>query len=519
MTTEKYPIGIQTFEKLIEGGYSYVDKTRFVEKLVKNDGYYFLSRPRRFGKSLLLSTLHSFFDGKRHLFKDLYIDSADIDWIPSPVLHFDLNTENFKNEDGLSNLLDRLLEDYEEKYSVENKATTLAGRLSRLIKQIFDQTGRKVVILVDEYDKPLLGIEENPELFEKNQSILKAFFGNLKSMDPYIRFALLTGVARFNNVSIFSDLNNLNDISLIEEYGEICGWTEKELLSTFRDGINRLAKKRNETFEATTSALRDYYDGYLFCDEGSRLYNPYSVLKSLYAQKIEPYWFESGSPTFLVNRVKATGIVLPNLSEEYSSRDELIEVGLNTSSPVGLMVQTGYLTIDHYDNTLQMYKLRFPNKEVEIGFAKQLLPLYIPENGVSSRAFSLKNFRLDLVNGNPEKFMERLQILCKIPGYESHSEDNYRNIVWLLCTLCDTDTISEHHSYKGRSDLEVFTANYIYVFEFKYNGKLSRAMAQLTEKDYAGRYALDHRQVYLIAANFSTNGPLQGLSEWEIKRL
>lgn len=452
MESEKYPIGIQTFEKLIDGGFTYVDKTGFLAKLVGNDGYYFLSRPRRFGKSLLLSTLQAYFEGKRHLFKGLYLDKADVDWTPIPVLHIDLNSENYHDENGLVNLLDRLLCRYEEIYGIADKNSTVAGRFASLIEKASTLTGKRVAILVDEYDKPLPGIEENPELFEKNQALLKGFFANLKSMDRYIKFAMLTGVARFNKVSIFSDLNNLNDISLNNDYADICGWTETELLGAFPKGIRTLSVERGGTPGETVEELRRYYDGYLFAERGSRLYNPYSVLRAMYERGIEPYWFEVGTPSFPAKRVKSSGIALPNLDEQYCLREDLKAVGFGTVSPIGLMFQTGYLTIDHYDSDLRMFKLRFPNKEVERGFAKQLMPLYIPDSIISSKPFSLMNFRRELVNGNPEGFMERLRTLCKEMPFESQNEDNYRNIVWLLCTLCGTDTLAERQFSAGYDD-------------------------------------------------------------------
>lgn len=519
MASEKYPIGIQTFSEIIQDGYTYVDKTRYIPELVNNGKYYFLSRPRRFGKSLLLSTLHAYFDGRRDLFKGLYLDTADVDWTPVPVLHFDLNSEDFSAKEGLVHLLDRLLCSYEAEYGVNVKAATMAGRFERLIKGVSEATGRKVAILVDEYDKPLLGIEDDPELFEKNQALLKGFFGNLKSMDRYIKFALLTGVARFNKVSIFSDVNNLYDISLSNEFADICGWTEVELADTFKEGITSLAEKRRETFDETVKALRSYYDGYLFAEEGSRLYNPYSVLLALRDKTIRPYWFGAGTPTFLARRLRHSGISLPDIDSQYRSYEQLIEVGFKAENPMGLMFQTGYLTIDRYDSARHRFYLRFPNQEVQIGFAKILYPFYIRGGERQVSQFNMNRFQDDLYEGKPESFMERLQTLCKEMPYESQNEDNYRNIVWLLCTLCGTDTLAERHSYKGRSDLEVKVKDYIYVFEFKYNESVGTAMAQLHGRDYAGHYALDRRKVYLIGANFSSGKDDRGLIGWQIEEL
>lgn len=510
---QKYPIGIQSFSSLIEDGYTYVDKTRFVANLVNEGKYIFLSRPRRFGKSLLLSTFHAYFDGRRDLFRGLAIDSMDMDWTPTPVLHFDLNSGLYDQPGGLEERLAQTLRIYEKQYDIESPSgINVVSRFENLIKGIYEKTGRKVAILVDECDKPLLGIEENPAQFEKNQTVLKGFFSNLKSMDDYIRFALLTGVARFSRISIFSDLNNLKDISMYDRYQEICGLTEEELTAYFKQGITELAHKRSETAEQTLSTLRNYYDGYLFCEEGHRLYNPFSVLMALDSQYIRPYWFETGTPTFLAKRVKANGINPQNLNGETRSYSDLMAVGLGTSNIIALMFQTGYLTIASYDHRRQKYQLCFPNKEVEIGFAEYLLPLYAPATEKNDSVFSLQKFQDDLYDGNPEAFMKRLETLLKdIPG-EDHNESTYRAITYLLCLLSCTDTSAERHSYKGRSDLEVMTSDYIYIFEFKFNRNAEEAMAQIRDRDYAGRFALDSRRVYLIGANFTDKKDSRGLS-------
>ena len=276
MSNLRYPVGMQTFSKIIEQGYVYVDKTSYIRPLLDQGQFIFLSRPRRFGKSLLLSTLEAYFEGRRDLFKGLAADSMDLDWTPRPVLHFDFNAENFSLENGLELLLNGFLRRYEEKYGCNQKEESISQRFKNVIEAAYEKTGRQIVILIDEYDKPLLDIEDNKELYEKNQRILKGFFGNLKSMDRYIRFAFITGVARFSKVSIFSDLNNLDDISLDDAYADICGWSEEELIENFRDGIQTLSDKRNEDFDTTLKELRGYYDGYLFTEEGSHLYNPYS---------------------------------------------------------------------------------------------------------------------------------------------------------------------------------------------------------------------------------------------------
>ena len=511
MTEQRYPIGMQTFSDIIEGGYTYVDKTAYIPSLIKHGKYVFLSRPRRFGKSLLLSTLEAYFRGRRELFKGLDIDTMEVDWEQSPVFHFDFTSENYSLEDGLERRLNVILMRLEEKYGCSSQLSTPSERLNHLIEAAYRLTGRKVVILVDEYDKPLLDIEDNPVLFEKNQRILKSLYGNLKSMDPLIRYAFITGVARFSKVSIFSDFNNLDDISMENAFADICGWSEHELLNTFRKGIEDLAEERNEEFDITLTSLREYYDGYLFTPKGTRLYNPFSVLRALKAKKIAPFWFETGSPTFLVRRVRRIEIYPPDISGQTCAESELLAVRLGDSNPLPLMFQTGYLTISSYNEELEAYTLRFPNKEVETGFYKDLLPAYAPQTSEVNTPFSFIKFKSDLYEGHPEEFMNRLRTLIKdLPGRD-HCESVYRAITYLITVLCATRTVGEHDGYKGRSDLEVATGDYIYIFEFKYNRSVSEAMAQIRERDYAGRYALDPRTVYLIGANFVESKGNRGL--------
>ena len=518
MSELQYPVGMASFPELIEEGYVYVDKTAYIKPLLRNGKFKFLSRPRRFGKSLLLSTLEAYFEGHRYLFKGLAADALDLDWTPSPVLHFDFNAENFSLEKGLELLLDGFLWRYEEKYGCTQKEQSISQRFKNVIEAAYQKTGRQVVILIDEYDKPLLDIEDYPEIFDKNQRTLKSFFGNLKSMDRYIRFAFITGVARFSKVSIFSDLNNLDDISMDRAYADICGWCEDELLSYFRLGIEELAEEREENLEETLTALRDYYDGYLFSLKGSRLYNPYSVLKALKKKEIDPYWFDSATPTFLARRIKNRGLFPPDLNGQMCTRDELIAVGLHDRNPIPLMFQTGYLTIAKYDQDSQLYELRFPNREVEKGFYQQLLPLYVPEVDDPQSPFRFTHFRKDLAEGRPEDFMNRLSTVLKNLPFEDNNESTYRAVTFLIAVLSGVPALAEIHSYKGRSDLEVFAGRNIYIFEFKYNKSLQEAMEQIKDRDYAGRYAMDTRQIYLIGANFIEDKDIRSL-EYEIEAL
>ncbi|MDE5790675.1 MAG: ATP-binding protein [Muribaculaceae bacterium] len=509
----KYPIGIQTFSEIISKEYVYVDKTMFIPLMENRGKFIFLSRPRRFGKSLLLSTLHSYFAGEKDYFKGLAIESMNVEWKKRPVLHFDFNPENYLNEDALEGLLHFYLKNYERKYGLEAEDASPSRRFSNLISKIHEKTGEQVVILVDEYDKPLLGLEDNKELFTKNQGILKGFFGVLKSMDRSIRFAMLTGVARFNKVSIFSDLNNLNDISIDSLFADICGWTQEELEKYFSPGIELMAQKYKVSYEEILKDMKLTYDGYLFAEGGHRLYNPFSVLNALSKSRLSYFWFHTGTPTFLAERVKKRGILLPSLNKCKCPEDMLLAVGINDPNPVPLLFQTGYLTIKRVMGDI--YELQFPNKEVEVGFARYLQPLYLPEMNDYNGPFSIWEFKEELNGGEPEKFMERMKAMVKAVPYEQHNEAFYQNLVYLLFTLIGIDSRMEEHTNQGRPDIVVRTEKYIYIFEFKYNGTAEEAMAQIHDRDYPGRFAVDKRKVYLIGANFSTKE--RGLDEYIIE--
>lgn len=517
--TIKYPIGVQNFEDLRSQGYLYVDKTAYVHRLIESGKYYFLSRPRRFGKSLLLSTIEAYYQGKRHLFKGLAIDSLTEKWEPHPILHLDLNNRAYTSTQSLCDELNSSLEQWEELYGNEKRDRAPEERFAYIIRRAYEKTGKKVVILIDEYDKPLLNAIDDESLADEYRKILKAFYSNLKTMDGYIRFAMLTGVARFSKVSIFSDLNNLKDISLWEEYAGICGWTEKELTDNFKEGIEALAIKRREPVEETLKAMRVYYDGYRFTEADLLLYNPFSILNALDGKNIRPFWFSTGTPTFLAQRVKKYGIQLPEINDQWCDENALQQVGLDSADPLPLMFQTGYLTIAEYKPGLRAYRLRFPNKEVETGFADNLYPLYVPQTGGADKPFGILKFRKDLYEGNPEGFMNRLQSMFKEMGFEFQNEKNYQSILWLLGILCDTESTTERHSYKGRSDLEIATDDFIYLFEIKYNGSVKAAMEQLLDRDYAGRFAVDGRQVFLIAVNFCDKGKNRGIVSWKIDSL
>ena len=372
----KYPIGIQDFEKLRTKGYSYVDKSRFVYKLATEGEYYFLSRPRRFGKSLFLSTLEAYFQGKKELFEGLAIYDLETDWKKYPIFHIDLNTANFREKDSLYTVLNDYLTTWECKYGARESEATLALRFKGVIARAAEKEGCGVVILIDEYDKPILQTLRDPELQAEHRAQLKAFYSVLKTQDRYIKFAFLTGVTKFGKVSVFSDLNNLTDISMDHRYVNICGTTEEELKSYFKEGISELASANGDSESETIDKLRMRYGGYHFEKNSEGIYNPFSVLNTLAKHRYKNYWFETGTPTFLIELLKEHGYRLPDLSKEQVSANVMSCMDSSFPNPIPVIYQSGYLTIKGYDERFKKYQLGFPNKEVEEGFLNLLLPLY-----------------------------------------------------------------------------------------------------------------------------------------------
>ena len=367
----KYPIGIQDFEKLRTNGYSYVDKSRFVYKLATEGEYYFLSRPRRFGKSLFLSTLEAYFQGKKELFKGLAIYDLETEWKKYPIFHIDLNTANFREKDSLYTVLNDYLTTWESKYGARESEATLALRFKGVIARAAEKEGCSVVILIDEYDKPILQTLRDPELQAEHRAQLKAFYSVLKTQDRYIKFAFLTGVTKFGKVSVFSDLNNLTDISMDHRYISICGMTEKELLTNFKEGINELAEANGDSETETIAKISMRYAGYHFEENSEEIYNPFSVLNTLANSRYDDYWFKANTHTFLIDILKKHDYCITDLNKAQVKANMMNNVD---SNPIPVIYQSGYLTIKSYDERFKNYQLGFPNKEVEEGILNTLLP-------------------------------------------------------------------------------------------------------------------------------------------------
>ena len=510
-----YPVGIQNFESLRRDGYFYVDKTAKIYELAKTGRYYFLSRPRRFGKSLLVSTLEAYFQGKRELFEGLAIEGLEKEWKDYPVIHLDLNAKKFDTEEDLIRLIDRQLLVYESVYGRVPTDVTIDDRFVSLIRNAAEKSGERVVILVDEYDKPMLQAIGNDTLQSEYRNTLKAFYGVLKSMDGYIKFALLTGVTKFGKVSVFSDLNNLEDISRNPSYTDICGISGEELLRDFGEDIQELAAANGQTFEQACDQLKTDYDGYHFCPDSPGMYNPFSILNTFKSRRYGSYWFETGTPTYLVELLKKSNYDLEEMSHVETDADILDSI-FTDDNPIPVIYQSGYLTIKGYDKEFGIYELGFPNREVEEGFMKFLLPYYSSVSKTSS-PFEIKKFVQDVKRGDIDGFMERLQSFLADCPYElaKDVELHYQNVLFIVFRLAGLYTKVEYHTSRGRIDLVLQTDSYVYVMEFKLDGTAEQALQQIEDKQYALPFAKDSRKVYTIGVNFSSE--TRNIDKWIVR--
>jgi len=535
----KLPVGIQSFKKLRRTGCLYVDKTAFVWSLTQFSSPYFLSRPRRFGKSLFLSTLAAYFLGQKELFTGLYLEKAEAEqavqenraaWEVYPVMYLDFNIGNYTAPKALDERLHVLLESEESVYGIETgekEQPFFASRFEKLLTTAYKHTGKQVVILVDEYDKPLLQtMGVNEELNEQYRNMLKAFYSVMKTCDQYIRFAFLTGVTKFSKISIFSDLNNLRDISMEEDYAGICGITQEELEATFQPEIQVLATRQNLTYQQVLANLKQWYDGYLFHPAGKGMYNPFSVLSALVKKEIGSYWFGTGTPTFLVKYLKEAHYYIQDLDGNV----ELNESGLETyraaaEDALPILFQAGYLTIKEYISDVRLYRLGFPNDEVRYGFLENLLPAYSAIPLTQGGAW-VARFVQDIRGGKLDSFMERMQSLIAGIPYDNFTEENlklreqnYQAAVYLIFKLMGQFVQTEEHCSTGRIDCVVRTVDSIYIFEFKLsgNGSAEDALNQIKDKHYAEKYRMDGKKIVLIGAGFEE--ATRTIKNWKVEQL
>ena len=515
---KRFPIGIQDFEKLRKSGFCYVDKTALVYEIANGSQYNFLSRPRRFGKSLLVSTLKAYFLGKKELFEGLAMADLEKDWTTYPVFHIDFVGRSYNEIKDLYYRLENLVSEWEDLYGKSEAELDLHERFKNLIKAAYDKTGKQVVILIDEYDKPLIDNIDHPEMQARMRDFLSGLYGNLKSMDSYIRFGFLTGVSRFSHLNIFSAVNNLKDISFSEKYVSICGITRSEMLNNFDEDIEAMAVKNNLTKEATIARLEEMYDGYHFAPDTEGIFNPFTLINALSDLRFTQSWSDSGTPSFLIKMVESGKLDLKDFQDVEVDFSILQNADPTLQTPIALLFQTGYLTIRGFDEESDSYVLGFPNKEVKSGFLKFLLPVY--QNGNLLAVTEINKFRVDINRGDLDSAMQRLTAFFKGVNYETMKLDyerQFQNILYTIFYFAGCDVENEFHTSDGRIDCIVRAKTAIYIFEYKLdgNGTADDALRQIDEKGYALPFVGDERKVVKVGVVFSRD--THTLQEWKMK--
>lgn len=515
-TADIYPIGQQDFKMLRTGGALYVDKTRYIEKILRSKSqYYFLARPRRFGKSLFLSTLRYFFEGERDLFHGLAINSYGWEWERYPVLYLDLNSGDYSSPDNIDRWVGNILSKWEKKYSVEATGNDLSTRFYNVIEAANASTGLPIIILVDEYDKPLVHNLDN-DSYEVCREKLSALYSNFKTCSEYIKLVFMTGVSRFSRLSVFSGLNNLKDITFQDEFADICGITEAEMHCCFRSGIQALADKLGGSYEEACLRLKQNYDGYRFAAEGSDIYNPWSLLNCLSSREILNFWNMTGIPTLIAKTLRKTDADIEEYLECQCSRDALYGLDLKNADPTALLYQTGYITIKDHDPEYDVFTLGIPNKEVKKGLFDVLLPYYSGK-AECTVGRTIQKLVTSVRTGEPDKLMKSLQTyFAGIPySLEMNNENNFQNAFYILTTLLGLEVGAEVQTSDGRIDMVLKSNRYIFVIELKFDGTAREALDQIKRKRYALQYADDGRKVYRIGVSFSS--ATRTVEEWAVE--
>lgn len=519
MAAKFYPVGIQTFSEIITKNYLYVDKTGYIYQMTHSGKkYLFLSRPRRFGKSLLVSTLQSYFEGKKELFKGLEMERLEQDWVEYPVLHFDLSGGKHMQEDALVRYLLFILKQHEEKWGIMTDAPDPNVRLLNLISQVYKQTGKQVVILIDEYDAPLLDVVHEENQLVALRQILRNFFCPLKDSDSMLHFVFLTGITKFSQLSIFSELNNITNISMLPEYAGICGITKEEMLTRLKEGIQELAEAKNWTMDETLSRLKDYYDGYHFASESPDIFNPFSLLSSLSLKRVEPFWFSTGTPTYLINMMKKFGVNFSDFAESMEAGVSDFDAPTETMTTLTpLLYQSGYITIKDYEEAYDSYTLGIPNREVRLGLTKALIPYYVTPNTQNAnnttrnmaRAFDKEDLGLALQY--LQTFLGTVPY-CANTGYEGHYQQMFY-VIFSLLTAWMVDV--EVHTPNGRVDIVVMTKSRLYLIELKLNQNAQVAMQQINLKNYRQRFALSGLPITKVGINFDS--ATHNITDWVVE--
>ena len=518
MAAKKYPLGIQTFSEIAKGNYYYADKTDVVYRLVHYAKYHFLSRPRRFGKSLFVSTLQAYFEGRKELFKGLAIEQLEQEWTEYPVIHLDLSGGKYYSIENLHDILNMILLRQEEKYGIENnKSQAYSARLTHILETAIQKTGKQVVVLIDEYDSPMHDSMSDKVLQEKIRNIMRDFFSPLKEQEKNLRFVLITGISKFSQLSIFSELNNIKNISMKDEYSDICGITKEQLLTDFKDGIEAMAAHNSLTFNETVEKLKEHYDGYHFTPNSPDIFNPYSIINALDDRDFNSYGFTSGTPTFLIELLQKNGIDMLQLDNLWA-RDNRFDVPTDSiTDPIPVLYQSGYLTIKEYNSKLRMYRLGFPNEEVRQGFSESLYRYYAPTMMGELDTVVYKYREKVLLEDDIEAFLPYLQTFYDKFPYTiiNNNERHYQAVMFTIFSMLGADVKVEEPTPDGRIDMVLKTDTAIYVFELKYNKSADVAIQQIKQKDYAKIYAGDGRKIEKIGLNFSEDR--RSLENWKVE--
>lgn len=520
----KYPIGIQTFSEIIRSGYVYVDKTDLVWQLAHYAKYVFLSRPRRFGKSLLSSTLNSYFSGNRELFEGLKMIELEQEWTKYPVLHFDLSSAKHMPPQMVKKELGLMLSQMEALYGSNHDEETLGMRLSGLIDRAYEQTGKQVVVIIDEYDAPLLDLLHEDEQLKDLREVMQEFYQRLKKQEPKIKFCFITGITKFSQLSIFSTINNLTNVTMLPQFSAICGITEQEVKTTLADGIKTMAEKYKCSEEEIFLKIKERYDGYHFSEDSEDIYNPYSLIKAFTDNKLSNYWFDSGTPTFLIRQMKYFRTDIMNVDNQIlpSSAFDKPTEAMTTALP--LLYQSGYLTIKDYDPESEMYTLSIPNREVRIGYVDGLMPAYIGLEGSDVQAgFALKFWRAVKKGYIDQAMYDKKAYLAGVPYVEGfkeklkdvvNKEGFYEYTMYLIFSMLNVYARTKVKCAGGRVDMVVWMPDSIYVIELKVNDTAENALKQIDDKGYAIPYQADGRRV--VKVGVSVDADTRTIKDWNV---
>ena len=518
MALKLYPIGIQTFERIRKEDKLYIDKTEYIYRMAHTNGtYFFLGRPRRFGKSLLVSTMQSYFEGKKELFQGLAIEQLEKEWTEYPVLHFDMSLGKHMEKEQLEDFLGYRLQEEEKKWGINNPSKGANNRLIDLINAAYKKTGKQVVVLIDEYDAPLLDVAHETEQLGVLRNIMRNFYSPLKGCEPMLRFVFLTGITKFSQLSIFSELNNITNISMNDDYAGICGITKEELLENMSEDIDMLAKANGLSRDDAITKLKEHYDGYHFSGISPDVFNPYSILNCFAERKFGAYWFTSGTPTYLINMMRKHGALPTDLCRVEADESEFDAPTENMTTIMPLLYQSGYITIKDYNRDYNYYTLDVPNKEVKVGLTKALIPSYVTQNTLATTN-TARRIAQALDKQDMEGALHLLQDFlgtvpyCNVTNYEGH----YQQMLFIIFSLLTDYLVDvEVHTPKDRVDIVLLTRTDLYIIELKLNKDAQAAMRQINLKDYRQRFALSGRPITKVGINFdSTQG---NITDWVIE--